>query len=52
MEASPYGNLCAALCIVTKTTANITRTTDDYGVGKRVKKSQKSKLVLIIMCPI
>ena len=29
MEASPHGNLCVVLCSATKTTANITKMTDD-----------------------
>ena len=52
MEASPHGNLCMALCSVTKTTANITKTTDDDRGGEENKEISKSKLVLMIMCPI
>ena len=43
MEASPYGNLCAALCIATKTTANITRTTDDDRGGEENKEVSKKE---------
>ena len=49
MEAFPYGNLCAALCSATKTTANITKTTDDDRGGKENKEISKKKNVLTIM---
>ena len=52
MEAFPYGNLCAALCSATKTTANITKTTYDDRGGKENKEISKKKIVLTIMCPI
>ena len=41
MEASPYGNLCAALCSATKMTANIIKTTDDDRGGKEKKDISK-----------
>ena len=43
MESSPHGNLCAALCTATKTTTNITKTTDDDQGGKGNKEISKEK---------
>ena len=43
MEASPHGNLCVALCSATKTTANITKTTDDDMGCVRVENKEISK---------
>jgi hypothetical protein len=34
MESCPHGNLCAALRTATKTTTNITQTSDDDQFGK------------------
>ena len=41
MEVSPYGNLCVALCSATKTTANITKTTENDRGGKEIKEISK-----------
>ena len=54
MESSHYGNLSAALCSATKTTGNITKTTDDDRGGKEdklISKKETSYMVLIL-CPI
>jgi hypothetical protein len=45
MESCSHGNLCSALPTATKTTTNITKTTDDDRCGK---EKQKMYLVQLI----